>query len=353
MAPQCLPDNLERLEVCCFGQPELPEALTGVSRLKALTLDWAWENMNGAVTPDLSLLEKTKSNHNGQDWWWCDHLTHLGLGYFQAQALPEALPASLVSLDLQWNLRTAEPSCRKLGFDVESFHRSFSCLEPLTALTHLNLNNALGAWGLPPSVAKLTQLESLGVAGTAPSWPLIDFIDDDDDGMNIGGNNNNGLLAFPPRGGPPLAPQLARFRRLKCLDVEIYEAAVEWEDLATLTGLERLRLAKSKGAEGYVHPDVRAVVGRGLVRLLPVLSALKEVHTEGMLLPATAACGRWERLLGFESPELRKEAAAAVETLRSRKVALSRWFTWPFGPFGPQMDGVPSWDEVERRKEGI
>lgn len=322
-APDSLPRGLLILEIGSLGQTHLPEALKSVEALQSLTVDWAWEGTDAAVAPELSLLEESSSGDTGRRSW-CDHLTHLGLGYFEAKALPKALPPSLKSLDLQWNLTTTESCCRKASVDVDTFHASFSCLQPLTALKHLCLNNALGGWGLPDAVTRLTQLESLGVAGTSPLWHW------------------EGRRA-------DIAPQLsANFPNLKSLDIEIYEAAAGWEHIAKCSKLERLRLGKSAAAEAYVRSDVRAVVGRGLVRLLPALPALKEVHTEGMLLPATSACRRWERLLlGFEADSVRAEAAAAVDGLYRCCVALYRWYSWPFWPgTANHSDKFCPWDEV-------
>lgn len=322
-APDCLPRSLLVLEIGSLGQAQLPEALKQVDALQSLTVDWAWEGTDAAVAPELSLLEEGSVIAKGERSW-CDHLTHLGLGYFEAKALPKALPPSLKSLDLQWNLTTTESCCRKVSVDVDNFHASFSCLRPLTALTHLCLNNALGGWGLPDAVTRLTQLESLGVAGTSPLW-------------HWGGRRVD------------IAPQISEnFPNLKSLDIEIYEAAAGWEHIAKCSKLERLRLGKSAAAEAYVRPDVRAVVGRGLVRLLPALPALEEVHTEGMLLPATSACRRWERLLlGFEAESVRAEAAAAVDGLYQRRVALHRWYAWPFWPgTAHHSDQFSPWDEV-------
>jgi len=331
--PNSLPSGLLHLSIGSLGSSSLPEALVGVRALESLAIDWASDPAEAAVIPDFSLLEGSLTSENLSDatnpinegtaassGWSTAHLTHLSLGYFQAAALPRKLPPTLCSLDLQWNLTAVEPACRKDGFSVEEFHNSFSSLAPLTALTHLNLNKALGVWGLPPAVLKLTQLESLGVSGADPSACWV-----------------SALRAELPQ-------QLQVFKNLRKLDIEIFDAAAGWEHLATLTALEQLRLGRGGQPEAYVRQDVRSVIGRGLVKLLPALPALKEVHTEGMLLPATSACSRWARLAGFEAPELREEAVIAVEKLSERRVMLQRWFCWPFSPC---EEGMASWDEVD------
>ena len=334
-----LPAGLLHLEIGSLGSAALPEALTGVAALQSLAVDWAGAPVESPTLPDFSLLESSldisaskirnlssgdnmevdnNSKNTAAGFWNTAQLTHLSLGYFQAAALPRALPPTLKSLELQWNLTTCEPSCIKAGFNIDQFHASFSSLAPLTALTHLNLNKALGGWGLPPAVLRLTQLESLGVTGTDPGTPWTSR-------------------------GNDLAAQLSRFRNLKKLDVEIYDAAAGWEHLAQLKNLERLRLGRGDQPECYVGADVQAIIGRGLVKLLPALPALKEVHTEGMLLPATPACARWARLAGADSPEAMAEAEAAVESLHARQVVLQRWYAWPFWPCG---EGMVPWDEV-------
>jgi hypothetical protein len=327
--PKSLPSGLLHLSIGSLGSSSLPEALLGVKALESLAVDWASDPAEAAVVPDFSLLEDSLSSETeSMDTtvstttarWNTAHLTHLSLGYFQASALPRKLPATLRSLDLQWNLTAVEPACRKDGFSVEEFHNSFSSLAPLTALTHLNLNKALGVWGLPPAVLKLTQLESLGVSGADPSACWV-----------------SALRAELPQ-------QLQVFKNLRKLDIEIFDAAAGWEHLAALSKLERLRLGRGGQPEAYVRPDVQSVIGRGLVKLLPALPELKEVHTEGMLLPATSACSRWARLSGFEAPELREEAVNAVAKLSERRVMLQRWFCWPFSPSG---EGMAAWDEVE------
>ena len=321
--PKSLPAGLLHLSIGSLGSSSLPEALLGVNALESLAVDWASDPAENAIVPDFSLLESSAGVTPAAETveqWNTAHLTHLSLGYFQASALPRKLPPTLRSLDLQWNLTACEPSCRKAGFSVEEFHNSFSSLAPLTALTHLNLNKALGVWGLPPAVLKLTQLESLGVSGADPSACWV-----------------SALRAELPQ-------QLQVFKNLKKLDIEIFDAAAGWEHLTTLTALERLRLGRGGQPEAYVRGDVQSVIGRGLVKLLPALPALKEVHTEGMLLPATSACRRWARLAGVEAPELREEAFNAVEKLSERRVMLQRWFCWPFSPCG---EGMPAWDEVK------
>jgi hypothetical protein len=332
--PKSLPSGLLHLSIGSLGSSSLPEALVGVKALESLAVDWASDPAEPAVVPDFSLLESSLFDDSmtiedkDSDFtstasdrrWNTAHLTHLSLGYFQAAALPSKLPPTLRSLDLQWNLTAVEPSCRKAGFSVEEFHNSFSSLAPLTALTHLNLNKALGVWGLPPAVLKLTQLESLGVSGADPSACWV-----------------SALRAELPQ-------QLQVFKNLKKLDIEIFDAAAGWEHLTALTGLERLRLGRGGQPEAYVRGDVQSVIGRGLVKLLPALPALKEVHTEGMLLPATSACARWARLAGFEAPELRDEAVNAVAKLSERRVMLQRWFCWPFSPC---EEGMAAWNEVQ------
>jgi hypothetical protein len=334
--PKSLPSGLLHLSIGSLGSSCLPEALVRVKALESLAINWASDPAEAAVIPDFSLLEgcslssenlsdaDTRMNEDtmavASTGWNTAHLTHLSLGYFQAAALPRKLPPTLRSLDLQWNLTAVEPACRKDGFSVEEFHNSFSSLAPLTALTHLNLNKALGVWGLPPAVLKLTQLESLGVSGADPSACWV-----------------SALRAELPQ-------QLQVFKKLRKLDLEIFDAAAGWEHLTMLTALERLRLGRGGQPEAYVRQDVRSVIGRGLVKLLPALPALKEVHTEGMLLPATGSCSRWARLAGFEAPELREEAVIAVEKLSERRVMLQRWFCWPFSPC---EEGMSAWDEVQ------
>lgn len=316
-----LPAGLRRLAVGSLAAPELPRALTGVSALESLSLDWAGDAAaESPAAPDFSLLEAPAAAG-----WATGHLTALSLGYFAAAALPKALPPTLRSLELQWNYVACEPASRKDGFRVEDFHASFSCLGPLTEMTHLCLNRALGGWGLPPAVARLSQLRSLGVAGADPGEVAS--------------------LQGPARPPGTLAAQVAAaFPRLTSLDIEILDAAAGWEELATLGELARLRLGRGGQPETYVQPAVHASLGRGLVRLLPALPALKEVHTEGMLLPATAACARWARLAGFDAPELRGEAEAAVEAMHRRGVALARWYS---GAASPAREGMETWDEVE------
>jgi hypothetical protein len=332
--PNSLPSGLLHFSIGSLGSSSLPEALLGVKALESLAVDWASDPAEAAVVPDFSLLEGslTSSFSPSEDnyeedamkdqnrRWNTAHLTHLSLGYFQASALPRRLPPTLRSLDLQWNLTAVEPACRKAGFSVEEFHNSFSSLAPLTALTHLNLNKALGVWGLPPAILKLTQLESLGVSGADPSACWV-----------------SALRAELPQ-------QLQVFRNLRKLDIEIFDAAAGWDHLASLKKLEVLRLGRGGQPEAYVRGDVQSVIGHGLVRLLPALPALKEVHTEGMLLPATSACSRWARLAGLEAPEFREEAANAVEKLSERRVMLQRWFCWPFSPC---EQGMAAWDEVQ------
>lgn len=326
--PNSLPKGLLHLEIGSLGPAALPEALAGVAALQSLAVDWAGAPAEAPIIPDFSLLENSlgalpspdfSSSQKESGKWNTSHLTHLSLGYFQAAALPRALPPTLKSLELQWNLTTCEPACIKAGFNIDEFHASFSSLAPLTALTHLNLNKALGGWGLPPAVLRLTQLESLGVTGTDPGTPWTSR-------------------------GTDLASQLGTFKKLKKLDVEIYDAAAGWEHLTRLTNLERLRLGRGEQPEAYVAPNVQATIGRGLVKLLPGLPKLKEVHTEGMLLPATAACARWARLAGANTPEAAAEAAAAIESLHARQVVLQRWYAWPFWPCG---EGMVAWDEVK------
>lgn len=332
--PNSLPSGLLHLSIGSLGSSSLPEALIGVKALESLAVDWASDPAEAAVIPDFSILEGSltseklsdvdttmdEDNSASSTAWSTAHLTHLSLGYFQAAALPRKLPQTLRSLDLQWNLTAVEPACRKAGFSVEEFHNSFSSLAPLTALTHLNLNKALGVWGLPPAVLKLTQLESLGVSGADPSACWV-----------------SALRAELPQ-------QLQVFKNLRKLDIEIFDAAAGWDHLTMLTALERLRLGRGGQPEAYVRQDVQSVIGRGLVKLLPALPALKEVHTEGMLLPATSACARWARLAGFEAPELREEALVAVAKLSERRVMLQRWFCWPFSPC---EEGMSAWDEVQ------
>jgi hypothetical protein len=93
-APDSLPRSLLILEIGSLGQTHLPEALKSVEALQSLTVDWAWEGTDAAVAPELSLLEESSSGDTGRTSW-CDHLTHLGLGYFEAKALPKARPPSL------------------------------------------------------------------------------------------------------------------------------------------------------------------------------------------------------------------------------------------------------------------
>lgn len=323
-APAALPTGLKRLSITGLGGSELPRALASISALESLSLDWASGEVSEEVTPDWSLLSTAQHAQQGQGATaqnsavhdWTAHLSHLSLGYFAAEAMPAALPPTLRSLELQWNLQTCEQGLKKAPqFDVDAFHASFAALEPLTRLTHLNLNSALGSWGLPPAVLKLTQLESLGVAGNCSSFDVAP-----------------GSGRWPERTVKDIAPQLRAFPKLRALDIEILEAAHGWEHLAALPLLEELRLGRSEAAEVYLLPAVKGTIGKGLIRLLPALQHLKEVRTEGMLLPATAVCRRWARLLGFEASELRQEAAAAVEVLHSRGVALERWYSWPFAP---------------------
>jgi hypothetical protein len=404
--PGALPPGLRRLRLSGCAEAALPPALGAVAGLRSLEVDWAGDGAAPAVRPDLSLLEgggawtaqlthlslghfaaaalpkalprglralELKWNVQVRDACVLLYVTAapplpaavfctlfvllspffcrvLGAGRRPPAARPSLPPAArslsapalvprscttpssalsppfLRPLTLPRPLQTAEWEWRKdaaADDHVAAFHDSFSALTPLTALTRLNLNGSVGGWGLPPAVQALTQLESLGVAGASP----------------FGGRGAAGAAA--------LAPQLRRLRRLRRLDVEIVEAAAGWADLAALTALEELRLGKSGDPEQYCQPGVKRVVGAGLVALLPALPALREVHTEGMLLPATPACGRWNRLLGFEAPELRAAAVAAVEALHGRGVALRRWYAAPYGPGAAEAgEGWTAWDEV-------
>lgn len=322
LAAGALPPGLKHLRLSGLQDAALPASLLALSQLESLTVDWAGDRP--AVEADLSLLEHSSSPSPSNRNSWTQHLTHLSLGYFTASALPATLPEGLRSLEIKWNVQTTEWECRRrpAAEEVDAFHASFEALRPLRGLTHLCLNNALGGWGLPSAVLELTQLESLGVAGVNPfsDW--------------------SGRAA-------PITPQLRRFSRLRRLDIELYEAASGWQDLAALTGLQQLRLGKSGEPEEYVQPEVRGVVGGGLVHLLPALRSLTAVETEGMLLPATPTCARWNRLLGFEAPELREAAVAAVGDLHARGVALGRWYSWPFWPNDEGAGaGWVAWDEV-------
>lgn len=333
--PNSLPasGSLKHLHIGHLGTPSLPDSLTALRGIKSLSIDWAADDIEATV-PDFSLLEQCSSPETAGDGKdaWSSSLTHLSLGYYQATTLPERLPPTLKSLSLQWNIRTSEDMCRKadnegVAFDVDAFHRSFKCLESLTMLTHLNLNNALGGWGLPSSVQKLTQLQSLGVVGSNPFYHW------------------NGRKESIPL-------QLQAFKQLRSLDVEVYEASSHWECLAQLTNLERLRLGRGESPEAYVAPSVKNTIGTGLVRLLPALPKLKEVCTEGMMLPATASCGQWNRLMGSGVPPgMQEDAARAVKELGERGVALQRWYAWPFMMPGTtaigNAEGVRAWNEVE------
>eukprot|EP00890_Picochlorum_soloecismus_P004361 jgi/Picsp_1/4926/NSC_02290-R1_---NA--- len=328
-----LPASLKHLKIGGLAEDCLPQALKCVASLESLDINWAVDqDEEGAPTPDLSLLKA--SEH------WCSNLKSLRLGYFEATRLPEWLPTSLIELELQWNLRTcAFENSRKEDVDVDDFLQSFDVMLPLKNLKHLNLNNAVGQWGLPSAVCKLHQLESLGVVTGSG-----------EEGAHGSAHpSNRAQREHPPIPRGALAKQVASsFPNLKSLDIEIFEAASEAGSLAQLKHLQHLRLGKGESPETYVRPDVRVVVGRGLIKLLPSLPELEQVQTEGMLLPATASCGRWNRLLGFEAEELRSQAAAAVETLYRRGVALSRWYAWPFGTgnFESSGSGIRPWDEV-------
>lgn len=325
-----LPASLKHLKIGGFAEDCLPQALKCVASLESLDVNWAVDqDEEGAPAPDLSLLKESED--------WCSNLKSLRLGYFEATRLPEWLPTSLVDLELQWNLKTcAFENTRKEDVDVDDFLQSFDVMLPLRNLKRLNLNNAVGQWGLPSAVCKLHQLESLGVVTGSG-----------EEGTAHPSNSAQREHTQIPRGA--LAMQVASsFPNLKSLDIEIFEAASEAASLAQLKHLKHLRLGKGESPETYVRPDVRVVVGRGLIKLLPSLPELEQVQTEGMLLPATASCGRWNRLLGFEAEELRSQASAAVETLYRRGVALSRWYAWPFGSgnFESSGSGIRPWGEV-------
>ena len=327
------PASLKRLKIGGLAEDCLPQALKSVTSLESLDINWAVDqDEEGAPAPDFSSLNASES--------WCSNLRSLRLGYFEATRLPDWLPTSLIELELQWNLKTcAFENTRKEDVDVDDFLQSFDVMLPLRNLKRLNLNNAVGQWGLPSAVRKLHQLESLGV------------VTGSGEAAHGGGAQSS---TRPQREHPPiprgaLAKQVASsFPNLKSLDIEIFEAASEAASLAQLKHLTHLRLGKGESPETYVRPDVRVVVGRGLIKLLPSLPELEQVQTEGMLLPATASCGRWNRLLGFEAEELRSQASAAVETLYRRGVALSRWYAWPFGTINSESSGtgIRPWDEV-------
>jgi hypothetical protein len=98
----------------------------------------------------------------------------------------------------------------------------------------------------------------------------------------------------------------------------------------------------------YVVSGARQSLLQGLIRLLPSLPSLKECQTEGMLLPATSACGMWARLLGpGTSPAQRCEAERAVAALRQRKVLLGRWYVTVSLKSKECNYGDVPWDEVD------
>lgn len=328
LAAESLPSGLKHLKIGGLLNDMIPEALSGVEGLESLDINWAVDDdKDQARTPDFSVLSQKQP--------WCTRLKRLSLGYFEASSLPDWLPESLTHLELQWNLKTCMNEDSKQQLDVDVFHRSFDCLIPLKQLVHLNLNNFIGQWGIPEAVCALSQLEYLGVVSA-----------------------RSDLLEAPVGQGTPVAPPIQRgriaatiaknFPNLKRLDIEIYEASIGARELTALKYLERLRLGRGESPETYVRLDVKDVVGRGLIFLLPSLPNLTEVQTEGMLLPATASCGRWNRLLGFEAEELRAQASAAVKCLQDRGVALSRWYAWPFagGSSSNTVGGIKSWDTV-------
>jgi hypothetical protein len=329
-----LPESLKHLKIGGLAENCLPHALKSVGSLESLDINWAVDqDEEGAPAPDFSLLNESEP--------WCSNLRSLRLGYFEATRLPDWLPATLIELELQWNLKTcAFENTRKEDVDVDDFLQSFDVMLPLRNLKRLNLNNAVGQWGLPSAVRKLHQLESLGVVTGSGEEAAHG---------NGAQSSSRAQREHPPIPRGALAKQVASsFPNLKSLDIEIFEAASEAASLAQLKHLKHLRLGKGESPETYVRPDVRVVVGRGLIKLLPSLPKLEQVQTEGMLLPATASCGRWNRLLGFEAEELRSQASAAVETLYRRGVALSRWYAWPFGTinFESSGSGIQPWDEV-------
>jgi hypothetical protein len=308
----CLPRGLVRLRLSGLAEPELPPALQDLDgRLEVLELRWADGPAAAldAAGPDLSLLAAPGPRA------WCGALRVLAVAVPGAAALPAALPRGLEALTLKWGAAAASAAWRKGSrFDRDPFHASCAALAPLESLTHLCLNNAVGGWGLPPAVAALTRLESLGVAGSAP-----------------------GDAAWG-RAAAALPPQLTRLARLRRLDIEIIEAADGWAELAKLTSLEYLRLGRGGAPEEYAA--AAPAISAGLAALLPALPALKEVSTEGMLLPATRTGGRWARLGGGAPGPAAADAAAA---LAARGVALRRWYSQ--ASEGTRA-GWTAWDEV-------
>ena len=309
---RALPSGLKHLKIGGYIEPCLPEALTHVSGLTALQIHWAVDqDVECAVCPGFGMLSEGAS--------WCSQLKQLNIGYFESSSLPKWLPSTLKHLEIQWNLKLCAIEDTKDEIDVDAFLRSFDVLLPLNNLTHLNLNNSIGRWGLPEAVCQLYQLQYLGIvsySGDSTTTPIAGV---------------SHQSRYPPTRRGQIASHIAHsFPNLKKLDIEICEAAAGASHLSRLKNLEHLRLGRGESPETYVRLDIRDIVGRGLIQLLPALPNLKEVQTEGMLLPATASCGKWNRLLGFEAEELRSQAISAVNDLHSRGVALNRWYAWPF-----------------------